>query len=492
MNYMNFHLIAPQLVVLCGAVLVILVEIIAPNDNRARIRDLSPALSLLTLVFTVVTVALRWPLAGEVEGFSHMIVGDHLALAAQALLALAGFLSVLAAWNYLRVVGEDHGEYYALLLTSVFGGMIMVGAVDLIMIFLGLEILSISIYALAGFLRRRLDSGESALKYFFLGAFSTGFLLYGMSLIFGAVGSLHFAAIAEKLALGEGGLLLKAGLALLLVGFGFKIAAFPFHVWTPDVYQGAPSPTTGFMAAAVKIAAFVTLLRVLVGAFDPWQGKWIVVVYYLALATMIFGNIAALVQTRLKRLLAYSSIAHAGYLLVGVAALVREPALGIKGVLFYLLAYTLMTVGAFAVVSHLSRESADADNLDGYRGLARRHPWLAAALAIFLVSMAGLPPLVGFVGKFVVFYAAVKAKLIHLVVVAVLTSAISVYYYIRVLYVMYMAEPAPDVEPITAPTRDLPGRAVLILTALAVLILGVLPHVFLHWAEFGALSFLGF
>jgi NADH-quinone oxidoreductase subunit N len=282
-----------------------------------------------------------------------------------------------------------------------------------------------------------------------------------------------------------------AGMMLMLVGFGFKIAAFPFQAWTPDVYQGAPGPTTGFMAAAVKAATFAALLRVLLVAFDSLRAEWAFALYYLAIATMIFGNVAALVQNRLKRLLAYSSIAHAGYLLVGVTAMLRQEQDGAQAVLFYLAAYTLMTIGAFAVVSHLSQARADADDLNGYRGLARRHPWLAAALTIFLLSMVGLPPFLGFVGKFLLFRAAVKAGMTQLAVIGVLTSAISVYYYIRVIYLMYMTE-AEEGAPAASPAAvDWPGRAALAATSLLVVILGVLPQDLIGWAGQGAARLLG-
>ncbi len=489
MHDISLRLLVPPLLVVYGMLMVVLFETVAPRDARRGVRSLPPAISLVTLLFVLAAVALRWRGASGTAGFSEMIVGDRFALFAQATIALAGALGVLSAWNYLRVTDENHGEYYALLLAAVFGGMLMAGAADLIVIFLGLETLSISLYVMSGFLRRRLDSGESALKYFFLGAFSTGFLLYGIALIFGATGATGLAAIGR--AGSEHNVMLLAGLALLLVGFGFKIAAFPFHVWTPDVYQGAPSPAVGFMAAAVKAASFAALVRVLAAAFWGQRGEWATILYYLAIATMVFGNVAALVQNRLKRLLAYSSIAHAGYLLVGVTAMFRAQAAGASAVLFYLLVYSLATFGAFAVVAHLSRREADADALESYRGLARRHPWLAAALAVYLISLAGLPPLAGFVGKFALFAAAVNASLVQLAVIGMLTSALSAYYYIRVLYIMYMTEPEAAAEPAAPTSADWPGRAALWATALLVVVLGVLPHRWLDWAAQGASMLFG-
>jgi NADH-quinone oxidoreductase subunit N len=487
MNDLSFALFSPPLLVLYGILMVLLAEIIAPNRAEANVRALSPVISLLALLFALVVVVTRWSGATSATGFSGMVTLDRFALFAMAVLCVAGLLAVLSAWSYLRTVGEDHGEYYALLLAAVFGGMVMVGAADLLMIFLGLEILSISVYVLAGFLRRRDESGESAVKYFFLGAFSTGFLLYGIALLFGASGSTSLAALAAA----PKSLLLSVGLALLLVGFGFKIAAFPFHVWTPDVYQGAPSPVSGFMAAAVKAAAFAALLRVLVALYEPLREQWVFIVYYLAIGTMIFGNVAALVQQNIKRMLAYSSIAHAGYILVGVAAMLREPQAGASAALLYLLIYSLATVGAFAVVAHLSRAAGDADSLEAYRGLGRRHPWLAVALTLYLLSLAGIPPLVGFVGKFALFAAAIKAGLVELAIVGVLTSALSVYYYIRVIYLMVMAEAEEGRPAATALVADWPGRAALIVTAVLVLVLGVAPMAIIAWAGQGAAMLLG-
>jgi len=490
MHDLAFNLFSPPLLVLYGMAMLLLLEILYPYATRRGVRNLSPVLALITLLFTIGYLAYRWSSATTTEGFSGMIALDRFAIFVDVILCLAGAFGVLSAWNYLRTTGEDHGEFYVLLLSTVFGGMVMAGATDLLMIFLGLEILSISVYVLAGFLRLRLESSESAIKYFFLGAFSTGFLLYGIALLFGATGSTHLTTIGGSASADKW--LMLAGMALLLVGFGFKIAAFPFHVWTPDVYQGAPSPVTGFMAAAVKAAAFAALLRVLLLAFDPLREQWAVILYYLAIATMIFGNVAALLQKSIKRLLAYSSIAHAGYLLVGVTAMIREEKSGASAVLFYLFAYSLMTIGAFAVVSYLSRREADADDLEGYRGLAKRHPWLAAALAIYLFSMAGIPPLIGFAGKFALFAAAVQAHLVQLAVVGVLASALSVYYYIRVVYVMYMDEPGDIVATASTERFDWPGRLALILTSLAVIVLGILPQPIFNWAAQGAEMLLGF
>jgi len=489
MTDMALNLFSPPLLIVYGMIMVLLAEIIAPNRTEAKVRALSPTIALVTLLFTLAFIATRWSGATGAEGFGGMIVLDRFALFAMAVLCLAGALGTLSAWSYLRAVNEDHGEYYALLLSATFGGMVMVGATNLLMFFLGLEILSISIYVLAGFLRLRDESGESALKYFLLGAFATGFLLYGIALLLGATGSLNLSEIGARVR--GGGTMAIAGMGLLLVGFGFKIAAFPFHVWTPDVYQGAPSPVSGFMAAAVKAAAFAALLRVLVVAFQPLQIEWAYVLYYLSILTMIFGNVAALIQKDIKRMLAYSSIAHAGYILVGVVAMIRQPQEGASAVLFYLLAYTLMTVGAFAVVGHLSRREADADALDGYRGLAKRHPWLSAALTLYLVSMAGIPPLIGFAGKFVLFAAAVKADLVTLAVIGVLASAVSVYYYIRVVYLMYMTDVEEGMTAASPVLADWPGRIALALTGVLVVLLGLAPNWLLAWAGAGAAMLLG-
>jgi len=346
---------------------------------------------------------------------------------------------------YVRRTGMDRGEYYALLLFSTLGMMIMAGSLDLITIFLGLETLSISLYILAGFLREQLKSNESALKYLLLGAFASGFVLYGIALIYGATGSINLKRVAEVVAAGKvaSPTLLIIGMGLLIIGFGFKVASVPFHMWTPDVYEGAPTSVTAFMIAGTKAAAFAAFLRILMTALPVLQPDWSRILWVLAVLTMTVGNVVAIAQSNIKRMLAYSSIAHAGYILV---ALVAAGKLGSGSVLFYLVAYTFMNLGAFAVVVALARQEGERLTIDEYAGLGLRYPFLGAAMALFMFSLAGIPPTGGFMGKFYIFSAAIQANYIGLAVIGVLNSVISAYYYLRVTVVMYMgqgeAEPA--------------------------------------------------
>ncbi len=398
--------------------------------------------------------------------FNGMFAVDPFGLFFDAIFLIGTLLVMLLSVDYARRERFHMGEYYFLLLMATAGMMLMAQSTSLVMIFLGLELLSIAVYVLAGFERGRPRSVEAALKYFLLGAFSTGFFLYGIALIYGATGSMDLAVVAERVgAVGPaapGGGLLLAGLVLLLVGFAFKVAVVPFHMWSPDVYEGAPTSVTAFMAAGVKAGGFAAFVRVFSGAFQTYANLWLPLVALLAVATMLVGNLAAIAQSNLKRLLAYSSIAHAGYLLV---ALVAHNRLGASSFLFYLLAYTFMTLGAFGVVIALGRRGEANERLEDLAGLGSRHPLLAAAMATFMFSLAGIPPTAGFVGKFYIFSAAVDAGYAWLAVVMALTSVISVYYYLRVTVAMYMWEaPAGAARP--APTT-------LLLAALVVAVVGV-------------------
>ncbi|MDX1578864.1 MAG: NADH-quinone oxidoreductase subunit N, partial [Gemmatimonadota bacterium] len=342
-------------------------------------------------------IATVW-LAGGSAPPDALLAVDGLRTAANVILLGGAFLVVTLARGYLGREGLREAEFYALLLMALIGMLVLVAARDLILLFVGLELMSIAVYVLTGFRREDPRSSEASLKYFLVGAFASAFLLYGIALLYGATGTTRLATAAAAIAAGvaEGDLLLTAGVGLFLIGIGFKIAAVPFHMWTPDAYEGAPTPVTAFMATGVKAAAFVALLRVLTvdlgGARDVWYG----VVGWLAILTMIIPNLIALAQEDVKRMLAYSSIAHAGYLLVGVAA---ASALGRAASLFYLAAYTVMTVGSFAVVYHVAGKGDRRQRIEDYRGLGWRRPGLAAAMLVFLLSLAGFPPTAGFVGK---------------------------------------------------------------------------------------------
>jgi NADH-quinone oxidoreductase subunit N len=374
------------------------------------------------------------------------------------------------------------GEYYALILFALLGAMLMASGGDLLIIFLGLEILSLAQYILAGMRHNVLKSSEAAMKYFLLGAFATGFLLYGIALVYGATGTTNLAGIVT--ATREGELtnypLMSIGMGLLVVGFGFKIAAVPFHMWTPDVYEGAPTPVTAFMSTGVKAAAFVALERVFVTALGDLQGSWVPIFWGLAVLTMTVGNLIAISQQNIKRMLAYSSIAHAGYLLI---ALVAAGPAGLSGLFFYLLAYAFMNLGAFAVVVALEQREDRYLHVDDYRGLGFRYPLLGVAMALFMFSLSGLPPTAGFMAKFYVFSAAVEQGYIVLTVIGVVNSLISLYYYLRPIVCMYMEEAKAD-----APGMQLDPflLAALVLTVLGTLQLGLFPSRLLGLAQAAA------
>ncbi|NOT55021.1 MAG: NADH-quinone oxidoreductase subunit N, partial [Deltaproteobacteria bacterium] len=360
-----------------------------------------------------------------------------------------------------------------LLLFAAVGMMLMAAATDLIVIFLGLETMSVAVYVLAGIRRQNVKGNEAALKYFLLGAFASGFFLYGAALVYGATGSVKLGAVATYISTHLSGdqssPMLLAGMALLIVGFGFKVAAAPFHAWAPDVYEGAPTTITAFMAVGVKAAAFAAFVRVFLLSFGALHGQWEWILWVVAVVTMIVGNFTALVQDNIKRMLAYSSIAHAGYLLV---AMVAGSELGGAALMYYLVAYGLMNLGAFAVVVAVGKKGEPNEEFNDYAGLGFRYPALAMMMTIFMLSLAGIPPLVGFTGKFYVFSAAVKAGYIWLAVIGVLNSVVSAYYYVRVIVTMYMQEGEKQVEPLSA--RPALATAIVAATVGTILV-GVLP-----------------
>jgi NADH-quinone oxidoreductase subunit N len=413
------------------------------------------------------------------------VVVDNFAVVFRYIFLLGTALTVLLSIGYLQREGSARAEFYALLLFSTIGMMIMASAADLLTLFLGLETLSIPIYVLAGYHRDRIRSNEAGLKYLLMGAFASGFLIYGIAFIYGATGTLRLRFIAERLAeLGPAGItaspFMLIGVALLFVGFAFKVAAVPFHMWTPDVYEGAPTVITAYMSVAVKAAAFAGLLRVLL-TLVPFQSLIGLVgnaLWWIAVITMIFGNIIALAQDNIKRMLAYSSISHAGYLLVGVLAVMNlgTTTMAMASILYYLIAYTLMNIGAFAVVLLVARQGDKYEKIDDFAGLGKKHPALAAAMSLFLVSLAGIPPTAGFFGKFYLFGAAVTAGMIPLVVIAVLNSLVSVAYYFRPIMAMYF-RPAPEDDEQRGPIQIPYGvEFTLYFTATAVLLIGIIPN----------------
>jgi len=404
------------------------------------------------------------------SGFGGMIALDPYAQVLGLVAILAGALTVLTSFHYVRDRGIGRSEYYALLLFSVSGMVMMAAAHNLIVVFIALELLSIPLYVLTGFARPNVESEEAAIKYFLLGAFASGFLLFGIALMYGASGTTDLERIAQGIAQTGASPLALIGAGLILVGLGFKVAAVPFHMWTPDVYEGAPTPITGFMSVGAKAAGFAALLRVFVSSLGGIQADWVTLVAILSALTMIVGNIVAVSQTNLKRMLAYSSIAHAGYLLMGVAAANRA---GVAGALFYLVAYAFTNIGAFAVLSTMARPSGEDQTFKTYRGLYRRSPALAVMMMIFMLSLTGIPLTGGFIGKYYLFLSAVEANLIWLAVIGVLTSVVSAFFYLRVIVDMFMreAEPQAEVEPVSYR----PLNFTVNLSAAAVVILGVVP-----------------
>lgn len=399
------------------------------------------------------------------EAFSGMITYGGVSAFGNSVVLFGSLFCVLISREYLQAIEHDYGEVYAMILFATSGMLALASANNLIMVFVGLETMSICLYILAGLVKERKPGAEAAIKYFLLGSFSTGFLLYGMALVYGATGSLSFPAIASA---ASSSLLFVAGAGLVLVGFFFKISAVPFHMWTPDVYQGTPTTLTAYMATASKSATFVALIVIISKVIPADTANWTEVLEVIAIITMILGNITALVQDNIKRMLAYSSIAHAGYLLVGLAAGTPE---GYSAVLFYLLAYTIMNVGAFGIVAYYERQQGlDFTDVNNYAGLGFKRPIMGVLLSIFLFSLAGIPPMVGFFGKYLVFAAAINAGMVGLAVVGVLASAASVYYYLRPMVYMYFRDPHKDVPFVRA---GLMYRSAIILLAIMTIYFGV-------------------
>ena len=471
MNTTDYIRILPELVLSVFGMLVMLIDPLLPEHNdRKGIGVLALVGSLLAIAATLYQSGYpgqAWFGMVQVDSFSiffHLIVGFVVATV------------ILASFEYLAVQGIRLGEYYGLILLGAVGMMLMSSAVELVLIFIALEISSISTYILAGFRRHSAASAESSLKYFLLGSFATAFFLYGVALMFGATGSTSIYAIAASLRAGTS-TLAYAGVALMFIGLGFKVASAPFHVWTPDVYEGAPAPVVALMSTAPKAAAFAVLLRTLFATAAP---GWFWIVWCSAALSMTIGNIGALVQTNIKRMLAYSSIAHAGYLLCAFAAAKN---IGISAAIFYAASYAVMNAGAFIVIAHFASHNERYVNVDDYAGLGRRAPGLAAVLTIFLLSLIGIPITGGFFAKFYVFSAALQSDLVGLTIIGVINSAIASYYYLGVIVVMYMREPKEDTPMVPMPF----ALGVSLAAAVVVTIhLGVLPGRVLNYALQGA------
>jgi NADH-quinone oxidoreductase subunit N len=477
MQNVNFGAIMPSLVLTCFGMALLLINVFSPRGKTAHVAWIS----IVALVVTGFVSVAAWN--NPQFGFAGSVALDNFATFFNITFLLAAGLTILMSDEYLRREGYPIGEYYPLILFTTAGAMWMASGTDLMTIFLGLEVLSISLYVLAGLFRGQLRSNEAGLKYFLLGAFSTGFLLYGMALIYGVAGTTNVADIGLHLSTHKAFLsnpMTIAGMLLLSTGFLFKIAAAPFHMWTPDVYQGAPTPVTAFMSAGPKAAAFAAFLRILMLGLSGLQAEWSQLLWVLAVLTMIVGNFVAIYQHDIKRMLAYSSIAHAGYALVG---LVAANEVGMSGILFYMLAYTFMNLGAFAVLVLAGKKGEENLTLEGFAGFGYKRPFLGVAMCIFLFSLMGIPPTAGFSGKFYIFAGAVKAGYIWLAVIGVLNSAVSLYYYLRVMVYMYFKEPTEDYGWV-----QMHAGAVIsiVLAIIGILYLGVIPGPVMEMAKLAA------
>lgn len=440
-QFIDFYTILPFTILVAWACLLLLVDLFIPRNRKGITASLA-ALGLVgTLGYSITQI-------GESStGFNGMVSLDGFSTFANILLLASGLFGIVLAYGYIKRMGIERGEYYILLLFSVTGMMLMAQAADLIIVFLALELLSIPLYVLSA-VSRKLDSEEAGLKYFLLGAFASGFVVYGTALVFGATGTTSLNGIFYAASSGDFSLLLTIGAALILVGFGFKVAAVPFHMWTPDVYQGAPTSITAFMAAGAKIAGFASLFRVFVIAFPLLAPDLTAVLWALSALTMIVGNLAAISQSNIKRMLAYSAIAHAGYILMAFVPYGNKDVMptAIAAGLFYLVAYTVTNFGTWGVVIALEKAEGKGLELSDYAGLAKKYPALAAAMTVFMLSFIGFPPTLGLIGKFYLFRSAIAGGFTGLAIIGVITSLISAYYYLRVVVNMYMKEGDPVVE----------------------------------------------
>jgi NADH-quinone oxidoreductase subunit N len=470
----DFYYLLPEMVITAGALLVLVTDVLLPRGSRL--------LTWVTVGVLVATLASLAPFTNtNLEIAQGLIAVDRFAFFFKVVFLLAALLTVLMSARYLEIEGASPGEYYFLILCATLGMMIMAGGVDLITSFIGLETMAVSFYILAGFIKPNQRSNEAAVKYFLLGAFSLGILLYGMSLLYGLSGTTNLRAMAAVFAGEERNPLLVLAVILVVSGMGFKIAAVPFHMWAPDVYEGAPTPVTAFLSVGSKAASFAMLLRLFMIGVPSMHADWRLLFEVLAIVTMTVGNLAALTQSNLKRMLAYSSIAHAGYLLIGVVAATPR---GITAMLIYLFVYAFMQLGAFAIIIMMRREDIVGDELKDLSGLHSRHPLAAFAMLLFMLSLGGIPPTAGFMGKFWLFGAAIDAGYVWLAVIGVLNSAISLYYYVRIVVFMYLKKETAGSQPTASPALAL----TLAVAVVATIALGIYPRLLFEAAELSARS----
>ncbi|MDB5214200.1 MAG: NADH-ubiquinone oxidoreductase chain [Myxococcaceae bacterium] len=473
-------ILSPLLVLAAGGLLLMLAEAFARPGRRGGLALGTTMIFAAGFAFSIGVWLYGVEDVSERTLLAPWIVIDRFTIFFDALLCLGGALAALLAGGYLPEHQIERGEFYMLLLFATIGAMMLAAAGDVLIVFLGLETMSIGAYALTAFRRTSPRSAEGALKYFLLGAFAAALLLYGFALLYGATGHTDLAGIGEAVKKGgEKTPMMVIALVLVLAGLLFKVSAVPFHMWTPDAYEGAPTPATTYMGSVVKAGGFAMMLRVLLTCFGDkasmsWSAGWPPALAWIAVITMTVANLVAGQQESVKRMLAYSSIAHAGYLLVGVVACMHSPSQGVSSVLFYLLTYTVSTAGAFGALIYCGSRGKEAVTYEDLAGIGRRHPPAALAFSLFLISLAGLPPTAGFFGKWFIFRAAIDSGFYALTVVAFLNSVIAVYYYLRVMVFMYMREPAAG-APIATPMRSGYVTAALLLSAILVILLGIVP-----------------
>ena len=468
----NWQLLMPELIIILTFIIVAIFDLFDSLQKTFT--------ALITIVGSAIALYVSidmLSLGTEGTEFSNMIQVDKYSLFFNVIFLVSTILVVLISMNYLGRQDRRQGEYYLLILLATLGMMLMASGNELIVVFLGLELMSLSLYVLAGYFQRSMASSEAGMKYLLLGAFASGFFLYGIALIYGGAGTTSIPQIADALTVNAKSPLLLAGMFLLVVGFGFKVALVPFHQWAPDVYEGAPTSIAAFISAGPKAAGFAAFLRIFMDALQNLQSEWMIVITILAALTMTIGNLVAIAQRNIKRMLAYSSIAHAGYVLVGLAAANKD---GISSVMFYLLIYCVMNIGAFGVVILARTEDGESLMISDYAGLGFKKPLLALFMTIMLLSLAGFPPTAGFVGKFYIFRSAVEAGQIWLVIIGAINTAISAFYYLRVVVAMYMREPEAELD-----FPPYPRLLIITLTlaAIGVVLVGILPSYFLSPAQ---------
>ena len=470
---MNLQSIFPEVLMTIFGLILVVLDVMTKKEKKSMVGYFGIAFLLITALLTNPQVG------GKYLGFNNMLMWDNFSYVFFVIFALAYTLTTLGSVEYLKDKGILKGEFYTLMFFSILGMMFMVSAFDLTIFYVGLETMAIAMYILAGFNKNEMRSSEAGVKYFIIGAFSSAMLLFGMTYVYGATGTLNYLQISEVLKSGlvADNMTVKIGLILMLTGFAFKISAVPFHMWAPDVYQGAPTPAAGFMTVAPKAAAFAALIRFVYIALEPASGLWVPLFSILAVLTMTYGNLVALAQTNVKRMLAYSAISHAGYMMIGLVAMNPE---GYRAIALYSLIYVFMNIGAFTLLGILKNKGmVEDERLESFAGLAKKNPLYALAMLIFMFSLAGIPPLAGFIGKFQIFMAAMKADMIWLAVIGALNSALACYYYMRVTIYMYFNEPEYEVEATV-------GRSAFITSFIGVvmvLFVGFFPSAFINFVR---------